>query len=259
MRKIASGTFMNVGRGLFIFLCSWLPVSAAWADCPGQVRALNASEKNLATWVDSEFPHMVRASSYTLDRSYHDFTRDVRCVDPANDYYLLSRGFMLMPHGGAAESVAAQAEDMGASMQKLMEEMQRMQQAGVPTEEAMERVSAQVEALQDQNSSAAAMAGIKVEAIFNAGGARCRGQEISIPGADLACRLDTKHESSLYVLYGQWQIESVAEGRYTASFSSAAPSSVLQTIALRIDTTADVFEDVVRNTDWSAISSRVGK
>lgn len=260
MNKVALSTIDVFGRGLFLFLCSWMTASGvAWADCQGEVRALTTGEKSLAAWVDSEFPNLVRASSYTLDSSYHDFTRDVRCVDPADDYYLLSRGFRLMPQGGAADSVNAQADDMAASMQKMMEEMQRMQEAGVPSEKAMERVSAQADALRDQNSSAAAMAGIEAEAIFNARSARCRGQETSIPGSDLACRLDGKHESSLYVLYGDWAIESPDEGRYTASFSPEAPPSQLQSIALRIATSSDVLDDVIRSTDWSAISGRVGK
>lgn len=259
MRRVSAYALNDFSTALILLLCFLLTTSVAWADCPGEVRALSAGEKSLAAWVDSEFPHLVRASSYTLDRSYHDFTRDVRCVDPANDYYLLSRGFRMMPQGGAAHSVNAQAEDMAASMQKMMEEMQRMQKAGVPSEQAMDSISAQAEALRDQNSSAAAQAGITAEAIFNARGARCRGQTTSIPGAFLACRLDGKHESSLYVLYGEWAIESTDEGRYTASFSSAAPPSELQSIALRIDTASDVLDDVIRSTDWSAISGRVGK
>jgi len=260
MNIVPLKAFKGFARGFFLTLCFWITASSAWADCPGEVRAVNAEEKVLAAWVDSVFPGLIQVSSdYVLNDGYQGNSREMRCAEGVNDPYYLSISMRYTAQGATQESLQSDMNDMSAQMKKMMEEMQRMQAAGVPAEQAFAKIEEDKKALVNQSKAAEAKSGVAVKAYFNADSSKCTGERVNIPGASLACSKTKKHKTSMYVLFGPWQKGSMGPDDYRASFSPAKTSGKLQSVAILFEGIEDIIEDLVRRTDWASIANRIGK
>lgn len=238
------------------FLCL-MPV-AAWADCGGETRRITEDEKVLFDWVDNVFPGLIRAGDYKLGEAHMGSSGQFRCVNTPNEPYFLSTSFRLSPEGNAADAVNAGAADMSAKMQQMMDEMKQMQQRGASMEEMAARADAQNQQIEQQQNELRVQSGVKVTAYFNVKSVKCNGTATKIPHAFTACRALKKGAASLDVLFGDWIVPSEKQKGFKAAFDESAPTSRLQTVEISVVADSDTLDALISNTEWGAVSKRVG-
>lgn len=243
---------------VLVALCCALTSVSAWADCMGEMQQATEKERALSKWVDNGFPQLIHVpDDYTLDTTSPNSSRALRCVNAANDPYYLSIGLSYTATGKTAASTQVSSDAVAEKMKQMMADMQQMQQEGASAEEIAARMEAYNKQLTQQSDAIGAQSAIIVKAYFNVGAAKCRGEPVKIPGAFAACRKVDREHDYLYVLFGAWKKPDSEQQDYTSAFSPLTPMSKLQNLALTIDADSDTMDKVLRDSDWSAIASRI--